>query len=280
MAWSGFGPALLFTLNVGISVALYFRTGSCDTAVPILGSAIVSGLEAWIFFRAGRALQLQNPLAAGGARRWIAAAIVLSLPSVLVAVMYRPYTVPTGSMEETLQIGDHVLVSGNNSASRGDIVVFKYHEDPTQTFVKRAVGLPGDRIKVVNKALYVNGVAVQEPYAVHKTDYMDSYRDNFPSPSTVHLERAALVMLEKHVVNGEVTVPENSYFVLGDNRDSSLDSRFFGFVPRENVLGKPILVYWSEDKPMDAASFNFSWITQARWSRVFRGVPAYRLEAK
>jgi signal peptidase I len=121
--------------------------------------------------------------------------------------------------------------------------------DITQTFVKRCMGVPGDRIRIVNKQVYLNGVKLDEPYKVHKTDYIDSYRDNFPSEPNANLYPGALEMLQHHVVNGEVVVPPGYYFAMGDNRDSSLDSRYWGFVPRENIIGKPLIIYWSYDAP-------------------------------
>jgi signal peptidase I len=152
--------------------------------------------------------------------------------------------------------------------------------------VKRAIGLPGDRIKLVNKQLYRNGVKADEPYVYHKTDYIDSYRDNFPGEPNIHLPEPAQVMLEKNVVNGEVVVPPNHYFAMGDNRDSSSDSRYWGFVPRENIIGKPLIIYWSYEAPTDQlAGSPLSWdhltdlaanfFVKTRWRRTFRLIHGY-----
>src|SRR6202043_2896673 len=105
--------------------------------------------------------------------------------------------------------------------------------------------------RLVNKQVYLNGVKIEEPYKYNKTDYIDSYRDNFPSEPNLNVDIRAIDMLKNHVVNGEVVVPADSYFAMGDNRDSSLDSRYWGFVPRENMVGKPLIVYWSYDAPTD-----------------------------
>ena len=95
---------------------------------------------------------------------------------------------------------------------------------------------------------------MQEPYVYHKTHYFDSYRDNFPNSPNVHVEAAAQDMLLNHVKNGEVVVPPSCYFAMGDNRDYSLDSRYWGFVPRANIIGKPLLIYWSYDASTQALS--------------------------
>ena len=172
---------------------------------------------------------------------------------------------------------------------RGDIIVFRYPIDITQTFVKRAIGVPGDRIRIINKEVYLNGVKVDEPYTYHKTDYIDSYRDNFPGEPNVHVEQGAYDMLTQHVVNGEVVVPPNSYFALGDNRDSSLDSRFWGFVPRENIIGKPLIVYWSYNAPTEDLNdssisgrhlldLSRNMFTKTRWERTFMLIHGYPLK--
>jgi len=136
--------------------------------------------------------------------------------------LVQAFVIPTGSMEDTLLIGDHLLVdklayapAGRISkyllpyepVKRGDIIVFRYPVDIRQTFVKRCMGVPGDRIKLVNKEVYLNGKKLVEPYVYHKTEYPDSYRDNFPSDPNVHIYDQGQDMLDHHVVNGEVVVP-------------------------------------------------------------------------
>jgi signal peptidase I len=192
--------------------------------------------------------------------------ITILLLLFLTTTLVQAYVIPTGSMEDTLLIGDHLLVDKLSFApygpvskyilpytdvKRGDIIVFRYPVDISQTFVKRCIGVPGDHIRIVNKLVYLNGKALDEPYTVHKTDYIDSYRDNFPGEPNVSVDQRAYDMLSSHVENGQVVVPPNSYFAMGDNRDSSLDSRYWGFVPRENIIGKPLIVYWSYDAPTE-----------------------------
>ena len=217
--------------------------------------------------------------------------------------LVQAFVIPTGSMEDTLLIGDHLLVdkmayapSGPVSKhilpyheiQRGDIIVFRYPVDIRQTFVKRAIGVPGDRIRLVDKQLILNGRRMNEPYVYHKTEYVDSYRDNFPGEPNVHVAESAIDMLMNHVQNGEVVVPPQTVFAMGDNRDSSLDSRYWGFVPRGNIIGKPLVIYWSYDAPTEAladpsisikhiADLLLHFPTKTRWRRTLRLIHGYKL---
>jgi signal peptidase I len=160
------------------------------------------------------------------------------------------FFVPTASMEGTLLPGDHILVNKfvrGADIRRGDLVSFRYHEDPRQTFIKRVIGLPGDRIRLEDKQVIRNGQPLAEPYVLHNMSSADEFRDNFPAGARSYLTPHGTDMLDHHVVNGEVIVPSGSLFVLGDNRDNSIDSRYWGFIPMENVVGRPVVVYWSYD---------------------------------
>ena len=229
-----------------------------------------------------------------------------------ITTLVQAFVIPTASMEDTLLIGDHLLVdklaySPEGSISKyllpyeepkhGDIIVFRYPADITQTFVKRCIGVPGDHIKIINRVVYRNGVALNEPYVYHKYAY-DPSLDNFPTtccrpvrePSAEESQRR---MLEHNVVNGEVVIPANMYFAMGDNRDNSSDSRYWGFVPRENIVGKPLLIYWSyratteewmADSPGSLLAHFFDvgrhFFTRTRWDRtlkVVRGFPDSKL---
>ena len=228
-------------------------------------------------------------------------AITILLLLFLTTTLVQAYVIPTGSMEDTLLIGDHLLVdkmafapSGAVSkhilpysdVKRGDIIVFRYPVDITMTFVKRAMGIPGDRIRIVNKQVYRNGVKLDEPYKVHKSDQIDPYRDNFPSEPNSMVYPGAMDMLQNHVVNGEVVVPPGTVFAMGDNRDSSLDSRYWGFVPRENIIGKPLIIYWSYDAPTDQLQdpaiglehlkdLALNFFPKTRWRRTFMLIHGY-----
>ena len=215
--------------------------------------------------------------------------------------LVQAFVIPTGSMEDTLLVGDHLLVDKlaysppgpiskyllpYSEVKRGDIIVFRYPVDIRQTFVKRVVGVPGDRIRIENKQVYRNGVPINEPYKYHKAETSNAYGDNFPTQPYLHLHPFALEMLEKHVTNSEVVVPESSYFAMGDNRDNSLDSRYWGFVPRENIIGKPLIIYWSYNTTTDRLAdpsigvdhlldLAQNFFTKTRWSRTFNLIRAY-----
>ncbi len=209
--------------------------------------------------------------------------------------LVRAFVIPTGSMEDTLLIGDHLLVDKLAYApagpvsryllpytplKRGDIIVFRYPANVRETFVKRVIGIPGDRIRIVDKSVQLNGKPLDEPYTFFKRDDFDYYRDNFPSEPNTRVDGRALDMLDRHIVDGEIIVPPNSYFALGDNRDSSMDSRYWGFVPRENIIGKPLLVYWSYDAPTEQLvgsgvdldhllDLGKNFFNKTRWKRTF-----------
>jgi signal peptidase I len=217
--------------------------------------------------------------------------------------LVQAFVIPTGSMEDNLLIGDHLLVDKLAYAppgpiskyllpytpvKRGDIIVFKYPVDVRQTFVKRVIGVPGDRIRMVNKRVYLNGKPLNEPYTFHKTSYFDSYRDNFPSEPNTRIDDRALEMLDQHMVGSEIVVPPDCYFAMGDNRDSSLDSRYWGFVPRANIIGKPLIIYWSYDAPTERlVSSGIDWehlmdlglnfFRKTRWKRTFMLIRGYEV---
>jgi signal peptidase I len=187
------------------------------------------------------------------------------------------FKIPTGSMENNLLVGDHLLVNkfafaptlGSaeravvpvRSVRRGDIVVFKYPEEPERDFIKRVIGLPGETLEVRNKRVYINGDPLDEPY-VHFLD---------PTPAA---EVTTVDLRERY---GPVRVPEGQFFVMGDNRDNSQDSRYWGFLPADYVKGRALVIYWSYDGTRDgeapgaaarvvSAVTNF--FTGTRWERL------------
>lgn len=179
----------------------------------------------------------------------------------VVSFLVQAFTIPSGSMEQTLLIGDYLLVDkfcyGGSSGwnrllpyrkiRRGDIVVFHYPLNPAQDFVKRVVALPGDRLRLINKRVYVNGIPQREPYVQYINGPRNYYLDDFPqTDSPVYgVDAKWWKEMPKLVEDHQLIVPEGHYFVLGDNRDDSQDSRYWGFVPRENIIGRPLVIYWS-----------------------------------
>jgi signal peptidase I len=236
---------------------------------------------------------------------------VLAVGLFVMTFIFQNFEIPSASMEKTLLIGDHVLVDRISLAPpsrwapfvhyrdvrRGDIIVFlKPHpETPDLYLVKRCIGIPGDRIRLRDGVVYLNGVAQSEPYAAMPRDDGDPsdayipYRDDFPA-DLEGIEQAAsqnnaslwALDLPNHVVDGDLVVPPGAVFAMGDNRTQSLDGRFWGFVPRENIVGRPLFVYWSFLTPPDqinkteiADRLAFMghilthFISETRWSRTF-----------
>jgi signal peptidase I len=197
----------------------------------------------------------------------------------------QPIRIPSGSMEPTLLVGDFLLldrqaVSGDNivlmpptGVSRGDVVVFHDPvEDPSVHLVKRVIGLPGDRIYLRGNRVFVNDRPLKEPYAVYRASLPDGYRDEFPNLSTMdaRVDPAWWIRLRGLVKDGEITVPAGDYFVLGDNRNESDDSRYWGFVPRNYIVGEPVMVYFSYRQPDGEGTRG--WKAFARWHRIFHVV--------
>ncbi len=233
-----------------------------------------------------------EPRARGFVADWAVNLIVLLFGVTTIA---QPFVIPSSSMENNLLIGDHVIVDKMAYAppgpvgkyllpytdvKRGDIIVFRYPLDIRQNLVKRTIGLPGDRIHIVNKQVYLNGQPLREPYKIHKTDFVAPYRDSFPNYPVGPVYERAVTMLRNHVIDGELVVPPDCYFAMGDNRDDSSDSRFWGFVPRENIIGKPLLVFWSYDAPGESLmdgnihpdhilDMALHFFTKTRWERAF-----------
>ena len=229
------------------------------------------------------------------------------LTTVVIAVfvitfIIQAFQIPSESMENTLLIGDYLLVDKlcygggryldhilpYRTVRRGDIVVFHYPVHPNEHFVKRVVGVPGDRIRLINRQVYVNGTPLPESYVRYSAPVHDAFRDEFPQVDVLPpgLEGDWWLQMKKLVEDGQLIIPEGHYFVLGDNRDESLDSRYWGFVPRENIIGRPLLIYWSvrsveDDLPVSATPgdklYHFVYAVShlfqlTRWDRTFRVV--------
>jgi len=188
--------------------------------------------------------------------------------------------------EEVVEIPGEQRRGIGRQVRRGDIIVFRYPVHPTQHFVKRVVGVPGDRVRLINRQVYVNGNPLQEPYVRYTSSAHDAFRDEFPRLNlpVPGLEGGWWLEMKKLVEDGELIIPQGNYFVLGDNRDESLDSRYWGFVPQENVIGRPLLIYWSirnegQDIPLSPTPgdklYHFVYaathlLQMTRWDRTFR----------
>ncbi len=196
------------------------------------------------------------------------------------------FKIPTGSMENNLLIGDHLLVNKfvfapaasrlergvfpMRDIRRGDIIVFKYPDEPERDFIKRVIGLPGDTVELRNKKVFINGRELSEPY-VH-----------FLEPVSEAGEITSFDVRERY---GPVHVPDNQYFVMGDNRDNSQDSRYWGFLPRSYIKGKALMIYWSYESGRDEysepgvvgsikriGSVAVHFFTRTRWERLFHQI--------
>jgi signal peptidase I len=226
------------------------------------------------------------------------------------------FKIPTGSMESNLLIGDHLLVNkyiyGLNSGflskllpyrepRRGDVIVFKYPEKPEVAYVKRLIGMPGDKIEMIGRTIYVNGQALSEKY----TQYIDpeSVQSHYGPYYVLKFNDKVEKIDSVTYVNGQVLneklaepfpysnkfdntpfyVPQNQYFAMGDNRDNSQDSRFWGSVPRDYILGKALVIYWSFETPRNEylqtsvpdrlkqfADVFVNFFSKTRWSRTFK----------
>ncbi len=233
-----------------------------------------------------------------------------SLAIVLISVLFirtfvaEATVIPTGSMEQTILIGDHVFLNkclygprlpftslrfpAIRSVQRGEIVAFHYPRNPSVLSVKRAIGMGGDLVKIDERKVYLNGKLLDEPYAHFQYSSVIPLRDNFPPavsqidtlPAAWGLDPAWAREMARYIEKDGMRVPPGYLFVMGDNRDNSQDSRFWGFVPVEAVVGEPLFVYWSYDAPTQdwtpdsieefaRAKLSIVWnfLSKTRWSR-------------
>jgi signal peptidase I len=226
-------------------------------------------------------------------------AVVLVTGLFIITFCMQAFEIPSGSMKNTLLIGDHLFVDRAllapktkwmplipyQSLKKHDIVVFVSPAQPGMYLVKRVIGTPGDRIHLKDGVVYLNEQAQNEPYVRHDPSRpAEEYRDNFPNaePNESVLPEWHAEM-PSYVDNGDIVVPPDHYFVMGDNRENSWDSRYWGFVPKENLIGRPMFIYWSFQTPEDQyekqgigdrvgfiVHIVIHFFDQTRWSRMFR----------
>jgi signal peptidase I len=235
---------------------------------------------------------------------------ILAVGLFVFGFIFQNFEIPSGSMLHTLLIGDHVVVDRISLApptkwapfvhyrpvQRGDVIVFykPNPESPDLVLVKRAIGIPGDHVHLRHGVVYLNGVAQNEPYAIQPSDDVNPedpqatyqpYRDDFPSVTPSPDEQVTELWREElpgRIQGDDLVVPPGMVFAMGDNRTKSLDGRYWGFVPQQNILGRPLFVYWSFETPADQEdkttigdriSFMFHIVThvftETRWKRTF-----------
>jgi signal peptidase I len=227
--------------------------------------------------------------------------VVLVVALFILTFIVQPFRIPSESMERTLLVGDFLLVNKMayapagpwkwllpyHTIERGDIVVFHFPPDPPEHVVKRVIGLPGDHIHLQNGLAWVNGRRLSEPWVVFEPAYPDDFRDSFPTElyTDPGVDAHWWMQMRTDVREGDLVVPPDCYFVLGDNRNFSRDSRYWGFVPRDHIVGRPFIVYFSLREPSatDVAQLaddrlgqkNDLWdriVYFARWNRLMRVV--------
>jgi signal peptidase I len=265
--WSAYGFATYSFAQLLLLPLILLRPGhSIGHAGQIIANLIGSLLLGSLFLFTGRSL------AASGAARgwmfpWIAAAAISTAPFFFV----QTFEIPSESMEDTLLPGDRILARTFplRPPERGKMVLFISPTDRSYILVKRVIAIPGDRIRISRKVVILNGSALDEKYVVHK-GADDFYPDDLPSDSDLPGCAEGHEMLSHQVVNGEIVVPAGKYFVLGDNRENSLDSRCWGFIDSNDLTGKPLMIYDSFDQtPEQASSPDRGWLGHRRWPRLF-----------
>ena len=179
----------------------------------------------------------------------------------IVAFLVQPFRIPSESMAPTLLVGDFLLVNTAafvpdhrlggllppTTVHRGDLVVFHFPVDPARDLVKRVIGVPGDRLRLRDGRVLIDGRRLEEPYAFYTASRPNGYRDDFPNlrEADPNVDPRWWMQLRRLAADGEIEVPAGHYFVMGDNRNDSLDSRYWGFVPEQNIVGRPLVVYFS-----------------------------------
>ncbi len=241
---------------------------------------------------------------AGTLREYVDSLLVTVILALFgITFVVQAFKIPSQSMEDTLLVGDHLLVNkfvfadGDGRSlpvlpyrevRHGDVIVFKFPFPPYTHFVKRVIGLPGDHLKIVDRQVFINGEPLDETYKIHRMGAQaPGVGDNFPPPETggyyYRMNEEWYEQVNRLRDGDEVVIPPGRYFVMGDNRDNSHDSRFWGLVDRSNIIGRPLLIYWSFDSSSRTAISeretrgpgwdNLSqFASRARWNRLLHFV--------
>ncbi len=240
---------LTTSITIGAMLFIFFKLPEMQTELKMVIVAGILGVEAlllrWINKRTKEKLLKKVTIT----REWVNTGLVaVVLAWVIMSFIIQAFKIPSGSMMNTFKIGDHIFVAKFiygihvpfskkyvwqiNQPKRGEVIVFQFPVDPKKDFIKRCIGVPGDTIQIKEKRLYVNDKLQEEPYTIHT--------DEKVYPDSRHLP----LMYRSRDNLGPIVVPENSYFVMGDNRDQSYDSRFWGPLERGYIKGKALFLYW------------------------------------
>jgi signal peptidase I len=267
-AWSAYGLGMYFLAQLLlVPIVLLRHAASTWKAQQITATVIESLFLGLLFIFSGRSL------AASGASRgrvfpWIVVTALTTVPFFFI----QTFEIPGASMEGTLLPGDRILAQTFplTPPERGQMVIFLSPQDRGVDLVKRTIAIPGDHIRISRGVVILNGAALNEKYAMHRSGGVDFYPDDYPNESSLPGCEEGHEILAQRVVNGEIVVPAGEYFVIGDNRENSLDSRCWGFVASGDVVGKPLMIYDSIDQAGEETSSPVEhWFGRRRWARFF-----------
>jgi signal peptidase I len=208
----------------------------------LIGRAVILGFALYIIFDAAYSARRFRQIILKRYNRWYIYVIIFLTESLIIYplfsatrdnYLYKGYKIPSGAMKPTLLVGDHLIADmgyrGKNEPERGEIIIFKFPPDPSKDFIKRIIGLPGEKIEIIGREIYINGKLLNDKYG-----YYENRDESWGSPAG-------------KCKYCSVTVPNDHYFVLGDNRENSQDSRYWGFVPLRSIRGKALYIYWAKD---------------------------------
>lgn len=264
--WCAYGFATVHFGQLLLLPVILLRAGASNGRASQIIAIALWLLLGILFLFAGRSLA-----ASGAARGWAFPWIVVTVLTIVPFFFVRTFEVASQSMENTLLPGDRILarVFPRPAPERGQLALFMSPNERGLVLIKRIIAGPGDRIRIVKKVVILNGSALDEKYVTH--DAEDHYGEDFPDDSTIPECKNGHEMLLRQVVNGEIVLQKGQYFVLGDRRELSLDSRCWGPIRSEDIIGKPVMIYDSIVRTSEQESGqNPSWLGQRRWARLFR----------
>lgn len=267
--WSAYGFAMFQFAQFLLLVVLLLLPGySTGLAPHIIVTAIGSLGLGILFLFAGRSLATSGA-AQGRAWPWIVATVLLTAPFLFV----QSFDIPSGAMENTLLPGDRIVTQmfPLRTPERGQMILFFSPTERSVILIKRVIAIPGDHLHIVKNVAILNGKTLDEKYAKHEAGIEEFYPQDFPNAADLPGCAEGHEMLARQVVDGEIVVPTENYFVLGDNREDSLDSRCWGFVSSKDIIGKPLMIYDSIEQSSEQASDpNRNWLGHRRWARLFK----------